>query len=149
MSQFEPVRSILGQNELLQFEMPKVKSNLDFDYVELLQKQGLGIIFDSIKARFTEITDFIPERNLYCGGISQKILFEVDEEKTVIAGITVIRGAQCTGVNGNPPQVVIIMIVDHPYLIVIQDDQTGLILLAGVIRKLKGTPDVAEEGGTP
>ena len=107
--------------------LPRFKLNYTADLKAPLQNLGIKAAFDRSTADFSGIS----QTNLFISGAVQKTFVEVKEEGTEAAAVTGI-GMVSAGIE-MPPQNPFEMIVDHPFLFLIEDNQTGIILFMGVV----------------
>jgi serine protease inhibitor len=105
--------------------LPKFKLEYDVELNRPLISLGIRTAF-SDKADFSGISD----RNLFISKARQKTLVEVNEEGTEAAAVTGMTID--SGIEMNPPQP-FEMIVDRPFLFLIEDQETGTILFVGVM----------------
>ncbi|HEY3414264.1 MAG TPA: serpin family protein [Armatimonadota bacterium] len=91
-----------------------------------LKSLGMRQAFDRSAADFRGMTG---RRDLYIGLVQHKAFVDVNEEGTEAAAATavVMVGRAAPGPHG------FVMVVDHPFLCAIRDDQTGEILFLGTI----------------
>ena len=68
--------------------------------------------------------------NLYVSVATQDTFIDVNEEGTEAAAVTIISFMKENGSILHPPQQ---FIADHPFLFIIQDDESGTILFMGKI----------------
>jgi serpin B len=115
-SQFRTKKGLLA--------MPRFKLEYETNLNEILKKLGMNHIFQ--KADFSRMTDVSVE----VSDVKHKTFVEVNEKGTEAAAITSI-GVRATSVS--PPQEPFTMIVNRPFLCVIQDRQTETILFMGTI----------------
>jgi serine protease inhibitor len=98
--------------------LPRFKLASDVDLKETLQQMGMGLAFDG-GADFSGIT---PEKPFFIEAALHKACVDVDEEGTEAAAATAISFAR-----GGPP----VFKADHPFLFLIRDNKTGIILFLG------------------
>jgi serine protease inhibitor len=108
-------------------QLPKFKLDYSVELVEPLQKLGMKTAFDATNADFSGMS---PEP-LYISGAFQKTFIEVKEEGTEAAAVTGIAFGTL-GYEEAPPKR-FEMIVNRPFLFLIEDNQTGTILFMGLI----------------
>jgi serpin B len=109
-------------------QLPKFKLDYTVDLTKPLPELGMKTAFDADKANFSGIS---PEP-LYISGAVQKTFVEVKEDGTEAAAVTGLQ-AEVSAALPMPPPKHFEMIVDHPFLFLIEDNQTGTILFMGVI----------------
>ena len=112
--------------------LPKFK----FDYTVLLndplKKLGMARAFDSERADFGGIG-----KELYISTVLQKAFVEVKEEGTEAAAVTGITAVAASAMPMPPPEE-FHMTVDRPFVFLIEDNKTGVILFMGVVYEPKG-----------
>ncbi|KAM0042016.1 putative vesicle transport protein, Use1 [Helianthus debilis subsp. tardiflorus] len=107
-----------------EFFIPKFKIEFGFEASDMLKKLGLKL------PRITEIVD---SPNLYVSSVIHKSVVEVNEEGTEAAAVTVV-----TLGTGCPRREIMIkdwvdFVADHPFLFVIREDVTGVVLFMGQV----------------
>jgi serpin B len=107
--------------------LPKFKLEYSVELEQPLQALGMKKAFDMKKADFSGIAT-----NLYISAARQKTFIEVKEEGTEAAAVTGIGVPEAGGIEMPPPNP-FQMIVDRPFLFLIEDKQTGTILFMGVM----------------
>jgi serpin B len=106
--------------------LPKFKLEYSVDLIEPLKALGMKSVFDPLGADFSGIG---PGIDIYA--VRQKTFVEVKEEGTEAAAVTAI--AMADSAIPMPPPNPFQMIVDRPFLFLIEDKQTGTILFMGVL----------------
>jgi serpin B len=106
--------------------LPKFKMEYQVKLVPMLKAMGMKTAFDPKMADFSGIGP-----QLYISDVLQKTFVEVKEEGTEAAAISGIS-IQAAGIVRRPPDR-FEMIVDRPFMFLIEDDQTGTILFMGLI----------------
>jgi len=118
------------QPSLVELAMPKFEFTADFEPTMILQSFGMVNAFDDTgRADFSGIDG---TRNLYISRIVHKAFVGVDEKGTEAAAATGV----VVGVTSVDPRVPLVMHFDHPYIFLIRDRQTGLILFMGKVLRL-------------
>ncbi len=107
--------------------LPKFKLEYNVELIQPLQAMGMRMAFDMDKADFSGIGT-----NLYISAARQKTFVEVKEEGTEAAAVTAIGIPESSAIE-MPRPIPFQMIVDRPFLFLIEDKQTGTILFMGVI----------------
>lgn len=108
--------------------LPKFKIEYAIELREPLRKLGMTTAFDMNKANFAGISS---EPLFHISGVLQKTFVEVKEEGTEAAAVTGIPAiAGC--IQETPPKR-FQMIVDRPFLFLIEDNQTKTILFMSMI----------------
>ncbi|KAF7137345.1 hypothetical protein RHSIM_Rhsim07G0233400 [Rhododendron simsii] len=113
--------------EVGEFRIPKFKISFGFEASKVLMGLGLVLPFSG-DGGLTEMVDSpTVGRNLYVSGIFHKSFIEVNEEGTeaaaASAAVLMQRGLSIPGK--------IDFVADHPFLFVIREDMTGVVLFIG------------------
>jgi len=122
----DQLQSILAGLEMqrLDLSMPKFKVESSFGLAKTLAGMGMPDAFDVTKADFSGITG---EPDLYITDVVHKAYVDVNEEGTEAAAATgVVMGLKSMP-TGEPIQVKI----DRPFLFLIRDVETGVVLFMG------------------
>ncbi len=106
----------------LAVSMPKFTMETKYNLGEFLKNLGMTDVFDEYYANLLSIADTTDIRNLYVGKATQDAFVDVNEEGTEAAAVTTI-----TSVTSVPPD----FTANHPFLFIIQDDESGMILFMG------------------
>ncbi|XP_026378737.1 serpin-Z2A-like [Papaver somniferum] len=127
MNQYIPEYMPLKQTG--EFKVPKFKITFKFDAIKVLNDMGLVLPFSS-EAELTEMVGT-------SGSISKvihKCFVEVDEEGTEGASATLIEFEECS-MGGDPPSPPPVedFVADHPFMFIIKDDFTGVLLFTGYV----------------
>lgn len=107
---------------------PKFENEADYDFAEILERMGVHSIFNPMSSDLSKILS--TRQDLYVNLIKHKAKISVSEEKTVAAAVT-IAGIKATSAR---PVRNVRFTADHPFIYVIKDEQTGLILFTGIFR---------------
>ncbi len=93
-----------------------------------LQAMGMPLAFDRLKADFSGIANpSDPRERLHISDVFHKAFVKVDEKGTEAAAATAV----VMGAAGGAPARPLELKVDHPFLFVIEDTASGLILFMG------------------
>jgi serpin B len=114
-------------DQALDFSMPKFTFTGEAPMTQILQSLGMTDPFTS-SADFSGIDGM---HDLSIGTVFHKAFIGVDEEGTEAAAATAIGM-----VGGGMPVINLTLSVDHPFIFLIRDRQTGLILFMGKVVKL-------------
>ncbi|XP_052188159.1 serpin-ZX [Diospyros lotus] len=119
--------------EVGEFRIPKFKISFGFEASEVLKKLGLVLPFSG--DGLTEMVDSPLGKDLYVSKIFHKSFIEVNEEGTeaaaATAGTIMLRSIVMTEKMN--------FVADHPFLFVIREDMTGVVLFIGhVLNPLEG-----------
>lgn len=120
-----------SENMKVKIKFPKFSFEQKNDLGSHLKTMGMATAFDSRNADFTGIADRSGDFfNLFVSDISQKCFISVDEEGTEATALTsvVLVGSPLLKENA-PPE----FYLNKPFIFVISDDRTGLILFAGKV----------------
>jgi len=119
-SQFKPVEGDI--------RLPKFKLEYKADLVQALSKLGMADAFGD-GANFRGMRSDPP--GLAISEVKHKTYVDVNEEGTEAAAVT------SAGMRTTSMRVVerFSMVVDHPFFVAIQDEQTGAVLFSGLIEK--------------
>lgn len=101
--------------------LPKFEYDADLDLTTTLADMGMPAAFGG-EADFSGMTG---DRSLYISDVVHKAFIAVDEEGTEAAAATAVAVAE-SAMALNPT-----VAVDHPFIFIIRDDQTGTILFLG------------------
>ena len=107
-----------------QFKVPKFKISFGFEASKLLKGLGLQLPF-SPEADLAELVDSPEGRNLCVSSIFHKSFVEVNEEGTEAAAAsaaTVVLRSFTMPMD---------FVADHPFLFLIREDMTGVVLFVG------------------
>ncbi|XP_022865503.1 serpin-ZXA-like [Olea europaea var. sylvestris] len=109
------------------FSIPKFKISFGFEASEVLK--GLGLVLPFSGDGLTEMVDSPTGQNLYVSSIFHKSFIEVNEEGTEAAAATagVIKQRSLTMEDN------LDFVADHPFLFVVREDMTGVVLFIGQI----------------
>ena len=110
--------------------LPKVDLSDSIMLKDYLKKLGMTTPFDVGAANFSGIVEVSPEDNFYIEKVIHKTALKMDEYSTKAAAVTAILAA--AGGSATPPPENIFR-AERPFLVLIRDNQTGLILFMGCI----------------
>ncbi|KAL3340523.1 hypothetical protein AABB24_028918 [Solanum stoloniferum] len=110
-----------------EFHIPKFKISFGFEASNVLK--GLGLVLPFSGDSLTEMVDSPVGSNLYVSSIFHKSFIEVNEEGTEAAAAT----AGVVKLRGLLVEEKVDFIVDHPYLFLIREDATGVVLFVGSV----------------
>eukprot|EP01018_Ginkgo_biloba_P024080 Gb_00302 [translate_table: standard] len=102
------------------FKLPRFKISFGFELPEILKEMGLVLPFSEGAADFSGMAD----SPLYISNAFHKAFTEVNEEGTEAAAGTVIALAQCAYPVED-------FVADHPFMFVIKEDESGVVLFVG------------------
>ncbi len=112
----------------LELFMPRFGIETRADLVPSLRQLGMRSALDPGSADFTGITT---QDGLYIAKVIHQANIDVDEKGTVAAAATAVVGSATGGCGPPQPLRQITLRLDHPFLFVIHDVETGAILFMG------------------
>lgn len=111
-----------------EFRIPKFKILYHFEASDIIKELGPALPFDGNgNANLTGVTDALPKGLLYVSKIYHKCFVKVNEEGTEAAAATSALGSY-----GCSREKRIDFVADHPFLFMIREDVTGVVLFAGL-----------------
>ncbi|PIA52347.1 hypothetical protein AQUCO_01000303v1 [Aquilegia coerulea] len=105
-----------------EFRIPKFKISFGFEAAEVLKGLGLASPFSG---GLSEMVDSPMGQNLYVSSIFHKSFIEVNEEGTEAAA------ASAGVIKLRSMQMIVDFVADHPFMFVIREDLTGVVLFVG------------------
>lgn len=119
---FDNILAGLKDSDLKLF-MPKFSFEYSMDIKDSLAGMGMPAAFDPAQADFSGIYDQMNEPNLFISHIAHKAFVSVDEKGT--------EAAAATGLVAEMASMPVTLSINHPFIFVIRDRQTGSILFVG------------------
>jgi serpin B len=107
----------------VELALPKFSFESEFELNRALAELGMPVAFDAERADFSGMTG---ESNLYISDVIHKAFVDVNEEGTEAAAATAVI-MRLESMPIDPVQ----MQVDHPFIFMIRDNETGSILFTG------------------
>jgi serpin B len=107
-------------------ELPKFKLEYKIVLNQILKNLGMGVAFSPAEADFSRIVESM---QLFISKVLHKTFVQVDEEGTEAAAVTVVE-IKYTSIG---PPTGKLMRVDHPFIFVIREKQSGTILFMGKV----------------
>ncbi|KAG5542213.1 hypothetical protein RHGRI_021919 [Rhododendron griersonianum] len=121
--------------EVGEFRIPKFKISFGFEASKVLKGLGLVLPFSGDEGLTEMVNSPTVGRNLYVSSIFHKSFIEVNEEGTEAAAAS----AAVVKLRGLSIPEKIDFVADHPFLFVIREDVTGVVLFIGhVLNPLVG-----------
>jgi serpin B len=120
-------QNLYNQREVL-VSIPKFQIAEKYILNEPLMNLGMPDVFSPDNANLGGIADISSGNNLYVTAAIQDTFIDVNEEGTEAAAVTTIISAR-ESLPPPPPR----FNADHPFLFIIQDDESGTILFMGKI----------------
>ena len=114
---------------LVQALVPKFEVSTHYNLTSPLASMGVVDVFDKKTSDLSGMAHLQPDEILYVEFAIQDAYVKVNEEGTEAAAVTSVGGPQVVSL---PPQPVL-FIADHPFLFLIQDDESGTVLFLGRI----------------
>ncbi|KAL5725611.1 NADH:ubiquinone reductase (H(+)-translocating) [Ranunculus cassubicifolius] len=112
------------------FMLPKFKIEYGFDAKMVLEKVGLKLPF-STKAELNEM--MAHGANCPVSSVLHKSYIDVNEEGTEAAGVTVVQHVMVAMAPPKRPKARVDFVVDHPFMFMVRDDNSGAVLFMGHI----------------
>jgi serpin B len=112
----------------IDLSMPKFTLTRTSSMRSILEPLGMTDAFDPVRADFSGIDG---NRDLFVGGVFHQAFVSVDEKGTEAAAATAI----VVGTTAFPSPI-LTLAIDHPFIFLIRDRQTGLILFMGKVASL-------------
>lgn len=111
---------------LRQFKLPKFKISFGIEASDFLKCLGLQLPF-SAEADLSEMVDSPMPQGLYISSVFHQAFVEVNEEGTEATAATIIKAVPQ---QARPPSVMD-FIADHPFLFLLREDISGVVLFIG------------------
>lgn len=118
--------------EKVMLSLPRFKMGRRVKLAKVLASMGMKSAFDRTKADFTGITPPIKE-GFYIGKVIHKAVCEVDERGTKAAAATAVVMTKGAGAPTRPK----VFRVDRPFMMVIRDTETNVVLFVGRVMNPK------------
>ena len=110
--------------------LPRFRAEFEITLNDALKNIGMGIAFDAQRADFSGMRPIPP--NVFISEVKHRSMIDVDEAGTEAAAVTsVSMGVTSAMPVENPFE----MTVDRPFLIAIEDAQTGALLFQGIVHQ--------------
>ena len=126
----EKIENIISNMKItdLEIQMPKLKLEYGTKRLnEALIRLNMGIAFNPLNANFEGISK-ISHDPLFISFIDHKAVIDVDEKGTEASATTIIGMARSSMFNETKK-----IYINRPYLLIIRDDLSGLIIFIGKI----------------
>ena len=119
------------KNHKVEVHLPKFQIETKEYMAGDLQAMGMPTAFSPSRADFSGIAPIrIPADNLYIGDVIHQTFIENKEDGTEAAAATAVV-IKATGMAPNPSEKLYIFNANHPFIFLIQQNQTGNILFMG------------------
>lgn len=106
--------------------MPKFEVRTHYELVPPLRYMGVTDLFGPLTSDLSGMVELEPPQTLWVDKALHDAYVKVNEEGTEAAAVTII-----TTVNESIPPPPEVFMADHPFLFLIQDDESGTILFVG------------------
>ena len=120
--------------------MPRLDLEQSISVKDLLLRLGMTDAFSDTAADFSGMADFSApasvDRGIYIGDVLQKAFVAVNEKGTEAAAVTAVSGVSFPASIPPTPLPPVIMEVDRPYIFLIRDRNTGIVLFVGRVADL-------------
>lgn len=107
--------------------LPRFRLSFERSLNTTLQNLGMRLAFDPQNADFGAMFPIPP--NAFLSEVKHKSILEVNEEGTTAAAVTSV----IVGITAILPEEPFVMRVDHPFLLLIRDEESGLFLFLGAV----------------
>ena len=124
--QIEQWRQDMRLQEVI-VSVPKFTTKTHYDLMGPLSSLGVSDVFDFGMADLSGIAYVPPDQNLYVFKAIHDAYVDVNEEGTEAAAVTTIVGTLEESLSPRPQW----FNADHPFIFIIQDDESGAILFMG------------------
>jgi len=108
--------------------LPRFKLEYSVSLADALKRLGMAIAFDPGRADFTGLLK--GQQRAYIGDVLHKTFLEVNEEGTEAAAVTAVK---MLATAMPEPEERFSLVLDRPFVALIADDATGMVLFSGVI----------------
>ena len=110
-------------------QIPKFEVKTNYDLKQPLMSMGVEDVFDFETSDLSRMIKLEPDQRLWAEKAIQSAYVKVNEEGTEAAAVTAIISSFQESIPPPPIE----FIADHPFLFLIQDDESGTILFMGRI----------------
>ena len=111
--------------------LPKFELDIENNLVESFKAIGLEKSFSNA----AEFFNIVKNTSLKIGNVQHRAKIKVDEQGTEASAVTEIAMLETTATPNFKPPRRVYFIAERPFLFVIRDVQSGVILFAGVVNK--------------
>jgi serine protease inhibitor len=145
-----PLPSGRTESRSVHLVLPKIHVEQATDLIPPLERLGMAIAFDSLRADFAGLVVSRPDRPPTCPPLSQvgsrvglvcslhriakarqHVFFDLDEEGTEAAAVTVVEMGVVESTSAPPPPIE--FVVDRPFLFALRDEPSGAFLFVGYV----------------
>jgi len=112
------------QRHEVEVYLPRFKLAAQFDLGDILKSMGMTLAFTPTQADFSGMDG---KRDLFISAVIHKAFVDVNEEGTEAAAATEIGAKKAA----SPIDFPLVFRIDHPFVFLIRDNQTGSILFLG------------------
>lgn len=108
-------------------QIPKFEVRTNYELIRPLVSMGVKDVFNDTTSDLSGMAKLEPDQRLWVEKAVQSAYVKVNEEGTEAAAVTAIASSFTDSIPPPP----IVFIADHPFLFLIQDDESGTILFIG------------------
>ncbi|KAK1428767.1 hypothetical protein QVD17_17607 [Tagetes erecta] len=121
--------------QIRDFMIPKFKISVGFEASDMLKKLGLVLPFNDEDGNgLTEMVHLREKETLFVSSIHHKSFVDVNEEGTEAAAVSVLTMEWgCPLHEDEDEEDFVDFVADHPFLFVIREDVTGVVLFIGQV----------------
>lgn len=116
------------------FQLPKVQSELTLGVKDFLKKQGMNRAFDGSLSDFDAMAEDATKTGLHIASVTQKTFLAIDEKGTEAAAMTKVEMR-----DESMPMSEIVMHVNRPFNLMIYDPTFDIVYFAGYISNPQGS----------
>jgi serpin B len=116
------------KNQRVDVTIPKFRVEAEFSLRDTLSRMGMPEAFQ----RSADLSGIDARRDLFLSDVRHKAFVDVAEEGTEAAAATGASVSLMSAIVGPPP---VVFRADHPFLFLIRDTRSGVILFAGRLMK--------------
>lgn len=108
-------------------QIPKFEVRTNYNLIRPLMSMGVEDVFDDKTSDLSGMAKLEPDQRLWVEKAVQSAYVKVNEEGTEAAAVTAIASSFLDSIPPPP----LMFIADHPFLFLIQDDESGTLLFMG------------------
>ena len=117
-------------------KLPKFTGEYQIEMSGILKTLGISTAFDKNSADFTKMGKYEYDEKLYIGRVLHKTFISVDDQGTEAAGVTGIEMVATSSANPNTPVEYYTVFLDHPFVYMILDTETGTPIFIGAVQSI-------------
>jgi serine protease inhibitor len=131
LEQFNELYKKMSKRQI-QVAVPKFKLNSEMEMSTLLEKLGMPLAFDPVKANFQGLREKKSKKNIYLSKVIHEAVIELNETGTEAAAATGVVAVRATAIMPVKP---LVLRLDRPFFYAILHPKTGVILFMGTFRE--------------